>query len=62
MSVSNEAFQVTRDKLDATRKAVRRFHNADTELRRAENAGDPERLNKAGTAYALAKINLFKFI
>lgn len=44
------------------RDATRRLKRADTELRRAGNADDPERLNRAGTAYAIAKSNLFKFV
>lgn len=44
------------------RDAVRRLKRADTELRRAGNADNPERLNRAGTDYAVAKINLFKLV
>lgn len=44
------------------RDATRRLKRADTEMTRATNAGDPDRLNKAGTAYAIAKINLFKLV
>lgn len=46
----------------AMRAAVRRYRHADTELRRAENSDDPERLNRAGTRYAIAKINLVKHL
>lgn len=44
------------------RKAVRRLKRADTEMDRAGNVDDPPRLNKAGTAYAMAKISLFKLV
>lgn len=44
---------------DWIKKALRRLRNADVELRRAANSGDTVRINKAGTSYAMAKINLF---
>jgi len=40
-------------------KAVRTFRNADTEYRRASNAGEQPRLNRAGTRYACAKYAMF---
>lgn len=40
-------------------KAVKRLRNADREYFRAEQTGEQPRLNKAGTAYAIAKIKLF---
>jgi hypothetical protein len=60
MATDSEILDELSPAYEAMAKAVRRFKNADTELRRAENAGDPIRLNKAGTAYAIAKINLMK--
>jgi hypothetical protein len=44
------------------RGAVNRVKRADTEMRRAENSDDAQRLNRAGTAYAVAKIQLFKLV
>ncbi len=40
-------------------KAIKRLRRAETELRRAISAADPERQNRAGTSYAIAKIKLF---
>ena len=40
-------------------KAIKRLRNAETEMRRAMSAADPERQNRAGTVYAIAKIRLF---
>lgn len=47
------------DELAHIARAIRKFRNADTELRRAENSGEQPRLNKAGTRYACAKADLF---
>lgn len=43
-------------------KAVKRLERADTEYRRARWAWEQPRLANAGTAYAIAKIKLFKLI
>ncbi len=45
--------------LERLRRAVWRFERADTELRRADNAGEQPRLQKAGNRYAMARIHLF---
>lgn len=39
--------------------AVRRLRNADKEYWRAQQTGEQPRLNKAGTAYSIAKIKLY---
>lgn len=41
-------------------KAVKRLRNADKEFWRAEQTREQPRLNKAGTAYTIAKIKLYK--
>lgn len=41
-------------------KAVKRLRNADREYWRAQQTLEQPRLNKAGTAYAIAKIKLFQ--
>jgi hypothetical protein len=41
-------------------KAIKRFERADTEYRRAHHSCEQPRLNRAGTAYAIAKTALFK--
>jgi hypothetical protein len=40
--------------------AIRSFERADTEYRRARNADAQPRLNKAGSAFRVAKARLFK--
>lgn len=54
--------QILSERNDELRKAVRRLKRADTETSRADNSGEPVRINKAGTAYAMAKINLFNLV
>jgi hypothetical protein len=44
---------------DEVVKAVKAFRNADIEYRRAKNADEQPRLNRAGTRYACAKFKMF---
>lgn len=46
--------------LDRVLKAVRRLERADKEFSRAQDADEQPRLSKAGTAYVLAKWNLYR--
>ena len=42
------------------RAAIRSFERADTEMRRAENAGEQPRLQRAGNRWATARYRLFQ--
>lgn len=58
--MSTQADMSASARLTRLLQAVYRFQRADTERRRAINAADPERINRAGGSYVVAKFKLFK--